>query len=49
MSPRSTGTSCSSSAGTTAAAISFDGETIRKDGLFVVDDLVGLNPDALKG
>jgi len=26
----------------------FDGELIRKDGLFVVDDLVGLNPDKLK-
>ncbi|MEQ1834789.1 MAG: aminopeptidase [Candidatus Eisenbacteria bacterium] len=25
----------------------FDGERIRKDGLFVVDDLKGLNPDAL--
>lgn len=25
----------------------FDGELIRKDGLFVVDDLKGLNPDAL--
>lgn len=29
--------------------ISFDGEIIRKDGLFVPDDLKGLNPDALKG
>jgi aminopeptidase len=28
--------------------IYFDGELIRKDGLFVVDDLKGLNPDALK-
>ncbi|MSR28582.1 MAG: aminopeptidase [Phycisphaerales bacterium] len=27
--------------------ISFDGEVIRRDGLFVVDDLKGLNPDAL--
>ncbi len=27
--------------------IEFDGELIRKDGLFVVDDLKGLNPDAL--
>ncbi|MBZ0111435.1 MAG: aminopeptidase [Thermoanaerobaculia bacterium] len=27
--------------------ISFDGEVIRRDGLFVVDDLLGLNPDAL--
>lgn len=27
----------------------FDGELVRKDGLFVTDDLVGLNPDALKG
>ena len=27
--------------------ISFDGEVIRRDGLFVIDDLVGLNPDAL--
>ena len=26
----------------------FDGELIRKDGLFVVEDLKGLNPDALK-
>lgn len=26
----------------------FDGEVIRKDGLFVVDDLKGLNPDQLK-
>jgi aminopeptidase len=26
----------------------FDGERIRKDGLFVVDDLKALNPDALK-
>ena len=25
----------------------FDGELIRKDGLFVVDDLKGLNPDQL--
>jgi len=29
--------------------ISFDDTVIRKDGLFVVDDLKGLNPDALKG
>jgi aminopeptidase len=28
--------------------IYFDGELIRKDGLFVVDDLQPLNPDALK-
>jgi aminopeptidase len=28
--------------------IYFDGELIRKDGLFVVDDLIGLNPDFLK-
>lgn len=27
----------------------FDGELIRKDGLFVVDDLKPLNPEALKG
>jgi aminopeptidase len=27
--------------------IYFDGELVRKDGLFVVDDLVGLNPDQL--
>jgi aminopeptidase len=27
----------------------FDGELIRKDGLFVVPDLMGLNPDALRG
>jgi aminopeptidase len=27
----------------------FDGEVVRQDGLFVVDDLKGLNPDALKG
>ncbi len=27
--------------------VSFDGEVIRRDGLFVVDDLKGLNPDAL--
>ncbi len=27
----------------------FDGELIRKDGLFVTDDLAGLNPEALKG
>ena len=26
----------------------FDGELVRKDGLFVVDDLKGLNPAALK-
>jgi len=29
--------------------ISFDGEVIRKDGLFVADDLKGLNPDQLIG
>ena len=28
--------------------IRFDGETIRKDGLFVVDELKGLNPENLK-
>jgi aminopeptidase len=28
--------------------IRFDGETIRKDGLFVVEDLKGLNPENLK-
>ncbi len=28
--------------------ITFDGEVIRKDGIFVVDDLKGLNPDSLK-
>ena len=28
--------------------IYFDGELIRKDGLFVVDDLIGLNPDFLR-
>jgi aminopeptidase len=28
--------------------IYFDAELIRKDGLFVVDDLKPLNPDALK-
>ena len=27
--------------------ISFDGEVVRRDGIFVVDDLAGLNPDAL--
>ncbi|MDG2094390.1 MAG: aminopeptidase, partial [Phycisphaerales bacterium] len=27
--------------------IRFDGETIRRDGLFVTDELAGLNPDAL--
>ncbi len=27
--------------------IAFDGEVIRRDGLFIVDDLVALNPDAL--
>ena len=26
----------------------FDGERVRKDGLFVTDDLKPLNPDALK-
>jgi aminopeptidase len=29
--------------------IYFDGELVRKDGLFVVDDLKPLNPEALKG
>ena len=29
--------------------IRFDDETIRKDGLFIVDDLKALNPDALGG
>jgi aminopeptidase len=29
-------------------AISFNGEVIRRDGVFVTDDLQGLNPDALK-
>lgn len=29
--------------------ISFDGEVVRRDGLFVVDDLAPLNPDALIG
>ncbi len=28
--------------------ITFDGEVIRKDGIFVVDDLKALNPDSLK-
>jgi aminopeptidase len=28
--------------------IAFDGEVVRKDGLFVADDLKALNPDALK-
>jgi aminopeptidase len=28
--------------------ISFDGEVIRKDGLFCKDDLKGLNPNSLK-
>ncbi|MFG0253437.1 MAG: aminopeptidase [Phycisphaerales bacterium JB038] len=28
--------------------ITFDGEVIRKDGLFIVDDLKALNPDSLK-
>jgi len=27
--------------------IRFDGELIRKDGLFVVDDLLPLNPESL--
>ena len=27
--------------------IRFDGEVIRKDGIFVTDDLKGLNPDRL--
>jgi aminopeptidase len=30
-------------------SISFDNEVIRRDGQFVVDDLMGLNPAALKG
>lgn len=29
--------------------ISFDGTVIRKDGQFVVDELAGLNPEALRG
>jgi aminopeptidase len=29
--------------------IRFDGQLIRKDGLFVPDSLQGLNPDRLKG
>lgn len=29
--------------------ITFDNETIRKDGIFVVDDLLDLNPENLKG
>jgi aminopeptidase len=29
--------------------ISFDGEVIRRDGLFTVPDLLGLNPDRLAG
>ena len=29
--------------------ISFDGEVIRRDGLFTVPDLLGLNPDRLSG
>ena len=29
--------------------ITFDDEVIRRDGIFVVDDLLDLNPDALKG
>ena len=28
--------------------IEFDGEIIRKDGIFIADDLTGLNPDSLK-
>jgi len=28
--------------------IYFDGELIRKDGLFVPEDLLGLNPEQLK-
>lgn len=28
--------------------ISFDGQVVRRDGLFVSDDLLGLNPEALK-
>ena len=28
--------------------ITFDDEVIRENGIFVVDDLLGLNPDALK-
>jgi len=27
--------------------IYFDGELVRKDGLFVVEELAGLNPDRL--
>ncbi len=29
--------------------ITFDDEVIRENGIFIVDDLKGLNPDALKG
>jgi aminopeptidase len=29
--------------------IAFDGEVIRRDGMFVVDDLLGLNPECLVG
>ncbi|MDG2422945.1 MAG: aminopeptidase [Phycisphaerales bacterium] len=29
--------------------IRFDGETIRRDGMFVTEDLLGLNPEALSG
>ena len=29
--------------------ISFDGEVIRRDGVFIVDDLAALNPESLKG
>jgi aminopeptidase len=28
--------------------ISFDGQVVRRDGLFVSEDLLGLNPEALK-
>ena len=28
--------------------IAFDGEVVRKDGLFINDELKALNPDALK-
>jgi len=28
--------------------ISFDGEVVRRDGMFIADDLKGLNPEALK-
>jgi aminopeptidase len=45
---RCIGTWSASNAPITAAARSgSDGRTIRKDGLFVLDELVGLNPDRL--